>query len=114
MRLSRLIRYPIDIISAGVVVCALSLQVVALARGWPWYTAFPIFLLLREVNLVEHNHMHLPMSSEVADHFRRLCLTVGSVSNIARHYWARLTASNMPWYKLNPPRLGAGDSEPQE
>lgn len=61
MRLSRLICYPIDIVSAGVVVCALSLQVAALARGWPWYVAFPIFLLLREVNLVEHNHMHLPM-----------------------------------------------------
>ena len=52
---------------------------------------------------------HRPRSlhpSEVADHFRRLCLTVGSVSNIARHYWARLTASNMPWYKLT--LLGSG------
>src|SRR2546421_127187 len=44
--------------------------------------------------------------SEVADHFRRLCLTVGSVPNIARHYWTKLMASNLPRYKLT--ILGSG------
>jgi fatty acid desaturase len=57
--MSRIIRYPIDVVSVGVVLCALALQVTALARGWPWYLVFPIFFLLREVNLIEHNHMHL-------------------------------------------------------
>src|SRR2546421_7494796 len=59
MPIYRLIRYPIDIVSVGVVLCALSLQVIALVRDWPWYLIFPIFFLLREVNLIEHNHMHL-------------------------------------------------------
>lgn len=57
MRITRLIRYPIDIISVSVVVCALSLQLVALARHWPWYLAFPLLFLIRVVNLVEHNHI---------------------------------------------------------
>ena len=44
--------------------------------------------------------------SEVADHFRRLCLTVGSVPNIVRHYWTKLMTSNLPRYKLT--ILGSG------
>lgn len=61
MRISRLIRYPVDVISVSVVLCALSLQLVALTYDWPWYLAVPLFFLIREVNLVEHNHMHLPI-----------------------------------------------------
>lgn len=61
MNVSRIIRYPIDAISVSIVLCALSLQVIALARDWPWYLIFPIFLCLRQVNLIQHNHMHLPV-----------------------------------------------------
>jgi fatty acid desaturase len=59
MRVSRVIRYPIDIISILIVLCTLSLQLTALVRYWPWYASIPILLLVREVNLIEHNHMHL-------------------------------------------------------
>jgi radical SAM superfamily enzyme YgiQ (UPF0313 family) len=37
--------------------------------------------------------------SEVVEHFTRLCHTLGSLPNIARHYWSKLTMSNMPRYK---------------
>ena len=59
MRASRIIRYPIDIISLLVVLTTLSLQVWALLNNWPWYAALPILLMLRQVSLVEHNHAHL-------------------------------------------------------
>ena len=45
-------------------------------------------------------------SSEVAEHFQRLCLTLGSWTNIVRHYWTNLWASEMPFYKLT--ILGSG------
>ena len=61
MRVSRLLRYPIDIISIATVVCALALQLTALVRHWPWYVAVVVIVLLREVSLVEHNHAHLPI-----------------------------------------------------
>lgn len=38
--------------------------------------------------------------SEVAEHYRRLCLTLGSVPNVVRHYWTNLTACSVPRYKL--------------
>lgn len=38
--------------------------------------------------------------NEVAEHFQRLCLTVGSLPNIARHYWTKLWSSKIPRYKL--------------
>ena len=41
MRPSRIIRYPIDIISVLVVLSTLSLQVFALIRNWPWYARHP-------------------------------------------------------------------------
>jgi radical SAM superfamily enzyme YgiQ (UPF0313 family) len=44
--------------------------------------------------------------SEVADHYRRLCLTVGSLPNIVRHYWTKLWASDLPRYKMT--ILGSG------
>src|SRR6185503_115494 len=59
MRPSRIIRYPIDIISVLVVLSTLSLQVFALIRNWPWYAVILIVLMLRQVSLVEHNHAHL-------------------------------------------------------
>jgi len=37
--------------------------------------------------------------SEVAEHFVRLCKTLGTVPNIARHYWRKMFLSNMPRYK---------------
>lgn len=61
MRVSRLIRYPIDLISVAIVLCTLSLQLLALSRNWPWYMVIPVLLLVRNVNLIEHNHMHLPI-----------------------------------------------------
>jgi fatty acid desaturase len=59
MRASRIIRYPIDIISVLVVLSTVSLQLFALLRDWPWYAVLPILLMLRQVSLVEHNHAHL-------------------------------------------------------
>ncbi|RJS18823.1 radical SAM protein [Corallococcus sp. H22C18031201] len=37
--------------------------------------------------------------SEVIEHFHRLCSELGSLPNIARHYWSKLTMSDMPRYK---------------
>ncbi|WP_224249572.1 B12-binding domain-containing radical SAM protein [Hyalangium gracile] len=37
--------------------------------------------------------------SEVVEHFTRLCNTLGSLPNVARHYWSKLTMSAMPRYK---------------
>ena len=59
MRASRIIRYPIDIISVLVVLSTLSPQLIALVLYWPWYAVIPILLMLRQVSLVEHNHAHL-------------------------------------------------------
>ena len=63
MRASRVIRYPIDIISVLVVLSTLSLQLLALLRDWPWYTVLVILLMLRQVSLVQHNHAHLTIFS---------------------------------------------------
>ncbi|MCP3064460.1 B12-binding domain-containing radical SAM protein [Myxococcus sp. K38C18041901] len=37
--------------------------------------------------------------SEVIEHFHRLCGQLGSLPNLARHYWSKLTLSNLPRYK---------------
>ena len=37
--------------------------------------------------------------SEVVEHFQRLCHTLGSLPNLARHYWSKLMMSDMPRYK---------------
>lgn len=63
MRASRIIRYPIDIISVLVVLSTLSLQLFALLHDWPWYTVLLILFMLRQVSLVEHNHAHLTIFS---------------------------------------------------
>ena len=49
--------------------------------------------------------------SEVVEHFQRLCHTLGSLPNIARHYWSKLTMSDMPRYKQHHPLLRAGDPQ---
>jgi fatty acid desaturase/nitrite reductase/ring-hydroxylating ferredoxin subunit len=56
---SRVLRYPIDIISVITVLAAVSVQIGAFAMGWPWYTMFLIVVLMRQTHLVEHNHSHL-------------------------------------------------------
>jgi radical SAM superfamily enzyme YgiQ (UPF0313 family) len=38
--------------------------------------------------------------TEVAEHFKRLCLVLGSFTNVTRHYLNALWASSMPKYKL--------------
>ena len=54
-----IIRYRIDFISVAVVMAVLSIQLLAVVRMAPWYTAVVILLLIRHVSLVEHNHAHL-------------------------------------------------------
>jgi radical SAM superfamily enzyme YgiQ (UPF0313 family) len=44
--------------------------------------------------------------SEVAEHYQRLCLAIGSLPNVARHYWTKLLSSNLPRYKMT--ILGSG------
>ncbi len=44
--------------------------------------------------------------TEVAEHFQRLCLILGSLPNVTRHYLSNLWASRMPKYKLTV--LGSG------
>lgn len=41
-------------------------------------------------------HLH---PSEVVEHFQRLCHTLGSLPNIARHYGSKLAMSDMPRYR---------------
>jgi radical SAM superfamily enzyme YgiQ (UPF0313 family) len=38
--------------------------------------------------------------TEVVEHFQKLCLTLGSLPNVARHYLTKFWASKMPKYKL--------------
>jgi len=55
----RVLRYRIDIFSIVAVLLALGVQLTAIWMALPWYTVFLILLLVRQVNLVEHNHAHL-------------------------------------------------------
>ena len=55
----RVLRYRIDIISIAFVLLALGVQFTAYWLALPWYTLFLILVLIRQVNLVEHNHAHL-------------------------------------------------------
>lgn len=46
---------------------------------------------------------HRPKSldpTEVVEHFQKLCLMLGSLPNVARHYLSKFWASRMPKYKL--------------
>jgi radical SAM superfamily enzyme YgiQ (UPF0313 family) len=38
--------------------------------------------------------------TEVVEHFQKLCLTLGSLPNVARHYLTKFWSSKMPKYKL--------------
>ncbi|HYP06082.1 MAG TPA: radical SAM protein [Bryobacteraceae bacterium] len=45
---------------------------------------------------------HRPLGlepTEAVEHFKRLCRQLGSLTNVGRHYWSKLWASNMPQYK---------------
>lgn len=45
---------------------------------------------------------HRPLKltpAETIDHFKRLCRTIGTLPNMARHYWSKMFASDMPSYK---------------
>lgn len=45
---------------------------------------------------------HRPLKlnpAETVDHFKRLCRTLGTLPNMARHYWSKMFASDMPSYK---------------
>src|SRR5260370_28013711 len=53
-------------LSVAAVVAVLGLQIVAVVRHWLWYTALLIIFLLRYVNLVEHNHVHLRIFRQAA------------------------------------------------
>ncbi len=57
----RLLRFPIDAVSVSLVVLGLGLQVAAYFGGWSWYWFLPIIFGVRWVDLVEHNHAHLPI-----------------------------------------------------
>ena len=37
--------------------------------------------------------------SETVEHFTRLCHTLGSLPNVAKHYWSKVAMSSMPRYK---------------
>jgi len=55
---SRILRKPIDIISVFTILLVLAVQITAVTMGWPWYTFLFVLILLRYVNLVEHNLAH--------------------------------------------------------
>jgi radical SAM superfamily enzyme YgiQ (UPF0313 family) len=38
-------------------------------------------------------------TSEVVEHYKRLCRTLGTLPNMVRHYWNKMRMSNMPRYK---------------
>ena len=54
-----LLRYSVDVWSILMVVSVLCVQFAALALDWGWWFLVPLILLLRQTNLVEHNHAHL-------------------------------------------------------
>lgn len=55
----RILRYRIDAISLSIVFCTFAFQLMALTLKWPWYAVFGVLPLVRQVNLIEHNHAHL-------------------------------------------------------
>jgi fatty acid desaturase len=58
MRMPRILRHRIDVVSVSMVWFALGIQLLALFLDWSWLVVVPIVLLARQVNLVEHNHAH--------------------------------------------------------
>lgn len=55
----KILRHNIDLISIVSALGILLLQLLALFRHWPWYSALLILILLRHVSLIQHNHAHL-------------------------------------------------------
>lgn len=58
MKLPRVLRHRIDVASVLMVWVVLAFQLLALFLGWSWLVIFPLIVLARQVNLVEHNHAH--------------------------------------------------------
>jgi fatty acid desaturase len=56
-----ILRYRVDLISVLVVFLALGVQFAAYHFSWPWYAEIGVLLLMRQAQLVEHNHAHLPI-----------------------------------------------------
>lgn len=81
MRKSRILRYRVDIVSVVMVSMVLGLQLAALLLDWSWLLAVPMIVLLRQVNLVEHNHAHLKIFHEpiLNDAFGWLCFMSNGV-----------------------------------
>lgn len=61
LKKGRILRYKIDIFSVFAVIAAVIFQFSAYWYKWPWYSLFPLLILLRAAHLVEHNHAHLPI-----------------------------------------------------
>jgi beta-carotene hydroxylase len=58
MRLPKILRHRIDIASVLMVWVVLAFQLLAFFLDWSWLVLFPLIVLARQVNLVEHNHAH--------------------------------------------------------
>jgi len=58
MRKPRVLRHGIDIFSILMIWVVLGAQLCALWLEWSWLLVFPLIVLVRQVNLVEHNHAH--------------------------------------------------------
>jgi beta-carotene hydroxylase len=56
-----MLRYRADALSVASVVVVLSLQITGVIMNWPAYAFVIILVLVRQVNLVEHNHAHIPI-----------------------------------------------------
>jgi beta-carotene hydroxylase len=104
-------RYPIDVISVAIIVCTLTLQLLALYCHWPWYLVILILPLVRSVNLIEHNHMHLSIFRNAALNafLGWLCHLSGGVPfdsyklhHVANHhrYNNRFDATGKDWSSL--------------
>jgi beta-carotene hydroxylase len=55
------LRYRVDAFSVASVAIVLGLQITGVVMDWPAYLVVVFLLLVRQVNLVEHNHVHIRM-----------------------------------------------------
>ncbi len=56
-----MLRYRADALSVASVVIVLGLQIAGVVMNWPAYAVVAMLILVRQVNLVEHNHAHIPI-----------------------------------------------------
>jgi beta-carotene hydroxylase len=56
-----MLRYRVDALSVASVVFIVGLQIAGVVMNWPWYLAAVFVVLVRQVDLVEHNHSHVPI-----------------------------------------------------